>query len=210
MAKIETVRARIKRFGSSWATCGVGVRPPENLVGDPRMKRLCPKLVPGQVIELPATHSLLKQRKLIEIVDEPDHDEFIRPWVFHSAEEAAMSNPSKSRLGPQQILDGLNLSEGAKSNQERKLEERREAREMDEGPDRETLFNKQHGEPDYDDEDENDRRASNRVSRKVKEEAQPVEDDDEDEDERPARRKPAAKTARKEPAPRRRRRNTDD
>jgi hypothetical protein len=113
----ETVLLRIKRFGKEWATCGIGISPPPGMAHDPRMKRLCPKLVPGQVIELPASHPLVKKRcKLVEEVDGPEKDEFVRPWVFHSAEEAAMANPSKSRLGPSQILDGLTLRDGAIQN----------------------------------------------------------------------------------------------
>jgi hypothetical protein len=113
----ETVRLRIKRFGKEWATCGIGITPPPGMAHDPRMKRLCPKLVPGQVIELPVSHPLVKKRcKLVEEVDGPEKDEFIRPWTFHSAEEAAKGNPSKSRLGPQQILDGLTLRDGAIQN----------------------------------------------------------------------------------------------
>jgi len=218
----EMVRVRIKRFGTQWATCGVGVRPPERLVGEPRMKRLCPKLVPGQIIELPATHSLLKQTKLIEIVQEPEADEFIRPWVFNSAEDAMLANPNKSRLGPEQIMTGLALSDGAISNQQRRLDERQDAREAEEfdRPGTRKTFNEDHPEPDYeDDEDELEdeatvaRRAGNRVSRKVKDEAVPVEDDEDE-----PRRAPAAKTSRagrakardKDEAPRRRRRTTSD
>jgi hypothetical protein len=181
MAKKEMVRIRIKRFGKNWATCGVGVRPPENLVGDPRMKRLCPKLVPGQVIELPADHSLLTQRKLIERVDGPEHDEFMRPWVFKTAADAGMANPSKSRLGVDQIMTGLALADGAINNQGRKKAARdaaKEAEDYDDEP-----------QPDFEDEVELEeledektvaKRARNSVSRKIKKEAVPIEDDEED------------------------------
>jgi hypothetical protein len=181
MAKQEMVRIRIKRFGKNWATCGVGVRPPENLVGDPRMKRLCPKLVPGQVIELPADHSLLTQRKLIERVDGPEHDEFMRPWVFKTAADAGMANPSKSRLGVDQIMTGLALADGAINHQERKKAARdaaKEAEDYDDEP-----------QPEYEDEEELEeledektvaKRARNSVSRKIKKEAVPIDDDEED------------------------------
>ena len=126
-AQQETVFLRIKRFGKEWATCGIGVIPPAGQAHDPRMKKLCPKLVPGQVIELPVTHPLVKKRnRLVEEVDGPEKDEFLRPWVFHSAEEAAMANPSKSRLGPAQILDGLTMRAGAIENAPK---HRRKARE---------------------------------------------------------------------------------
>jgi hypothetical protein len=191
MAKEEMVRIRIKRFGKNWATCGVGVRPPEHLVGDPRMKRLCPKLVPGQVIELPADHSLLTQRKLIERVDGPEHDEFMRPWVFKTAADAGMANPSKSRLGVDQIMTGLALADGAINNQGRKLEERKALQDdyRDSRPSHEDkVFNENEPQPEYEDEELEEledektvaKRARNSVSRKIKTEAVPIEDDEED------------------------------
>jgi len=196
--KVETVLLRIKRYGDSgWATCGIGVRPPERLVGDPRMKRLCPKLVPGQVIELPTTHPLVKQRKMVEVVDEPEFDEFIRPWVFRSDQDAAMANPSKSRLGPEQILTGLALSSGAAESQLRKLETRKAA-QKDAGYDPTASFEDDGDfyedyeggpEPDYaigydDDPEELEteeqvaERASNKVLREEKDQAERVVDDE--------------------------------
>jgi hypothetical protein len=178
----ETVFLRIKRFGKEWATCGIGISPPPSGGAyDPRMKKLCPKLVPGQVIELPVTHPLVKKRsKLVEIVDGPEKDEFIRPWVFHSAEEAAMANPSKSRLGPEQILDGLTLREGAIRNAPiRREKARAAAREEDgfetgqpSGPD-------DYEEPEYEDvrpisDDELAERSQNRVKRDEYEDARPI------------------------------------
>lgn len=177
----ETVLLRIKRFGREWATCGIGITPPPGMAHDPRMKRLCPKLVPGQVIELPVTHPLVKKRcKLVEEVDGPEKDEFIRPWVFHSAEEAAMANPSKSRLGPAQILGGLTLREGAIENAPKHREKARKAAmkgfedDKPSGPD----YDDDQPEPEYEDvrlpdQEELKARSQNRAVR-----AEPEEVDD--------------------------------
>lgn len=174
----ETVFLRIKRYGTNqWATCGIGIMPPPESVGDPRMKRLCPKLVPGQVIELPVTHPLVKKRcRLVEEVDGPEKDEFIRPWVFHSAEEAAKSNPSKSRLGPQQILDGLTLRDGAIRNAPvRREKARKEAFENETWGEPEGV--QEQPEPEYEDirpisEDERVKRSQNRAVRDEPEEVE--------------------------------------
>lgn len=128
MAQARTVRARIKRMGDMFAACGVGVRPPEDMVGTPGIKKLCPKLVPGQVIEVPANHNLLRQ-KCVEIVRDVERDEILRPWVFKSAADALMANPSKSRLGAEAIQASLALSQGAVDHQARKLAARENARE---------------------------------------------------------------------------------
>jgi hypothetical protein len=182
--KVETVLIRIKRYGSSgWATCGIGVRPPAKLVGDPRMKRLCPKLVPGQVIELPTDHPLTKQRKLIEIVDAPEADEFIRPWVFKSDADAVMANPSKSRLGPDQILNGLAMSSGAQEKQLQKLEERQAAQEQagyyDEEDEEEPDFADSRHEGELETEEQVSARSRNRMLREEKDAAEPVDDEEE-------------------------------
>lgn len=178
----ETVLLRIKRFDKQWATCGIGITPPPGMAHDPRMKRLCPKLVPGQVIELPVTHPLVKKRsKLVEIVDGPEKDEFVRPWVFHSAEEAATANPSKSRLGPQQILDGLTLRDGAIKNAPVRREKARKAaleEFEDDDLNNEIVNIPPHEEPEYEDvrpisEEERLKRSQNRA---VREEPQEVEE----------------------------------
>ena len=122
--KAGNVWVRIRRMGSQWATCGMGVRPPEKLVGKPGMKRLCPKLVPGQVIELPQNHPLTKQHKLIEFVNGLESDEFLRPWVFPTQEAAMMANPTKSRMGADDIAAGLALVSGAQRERKGKLDER--------------------------------------------------------------------------------------
>lgn len=122
------VRARIKRMGKQWAACGVPVYPPPHLQGKASAKRLCPKLVPGQVIEVPANHNLLNQ-DCVEIVRRVERDEFLRPWAFTSAEDALMANPSKSRLGADQIAAGLNLAAGARDKGRKALAEREAARE---------------------------------------------------------------------------------
>lgn len=199
--KVDTVLVRIKRYGDNgWATCGIGVRPPEKLIGDPRMKKLCPKLVPGQVIELPYDHKILKNKRLIEVVDEPEEDEFIRPWVFRSDADAAMSNPSKSRLGPEQILTGLALSSGAAESQLRKMEVRKQAQEEAGYNSREPFGDgdfyadydaTEDPEPDFADDGDGEeedfseeaiaKRATNRVTRDVKEDAEPVADDEQEE-----------------------------
>lgn len=175
----ETVLLRIKRFDKQWATCGVGIVPPPGMAHDPRMKRLCPKLVPGQVIELPVTHPLVKKRsKLVEQVDGPEKDEYVRPWVFHSAEEAALGNPSKSRLGPQQILDGLTLRDGAIENAPKHREKaRKEAagKEQFDRPDDGYGDPADAPEPEYEDvrpisEDERVKRSQNRAVREEPEE----------------------------------------
>ena len=179
---VETVLIRIKRMGDQFSTCGIGIRPPERFVGNPSMKRLCPKLVPGQCVELPVTHPLVRKKsKHIEIVLEPEVDEVIRPWVFKSAEDAALANPSKSKLTPDQILQGLTLTEGAIGN----------------APEHRKKFQDEHRDDDdddfYDDDDEDfeedlesddvvAKRASNRVMREEKEDARPVVDDDDDGD----------------------------
>lgn len=106
------VMVRIKRMGAQWASCGVPVSPPEDMKGRPQIKRLCPKLVPGQVIKVPSDHNLLNQ-EAVERVRSLMPDEFLRPWVFKDAESAAMANPSKSRLGVAAIATGLALADGA-------------------------------------------------------------------------------------------------
>jgi len=191
----ETVLLRIKRFDKAWATCGIGIVPPPGMAHDPRMKRLCPKLVPGQVIELPVNHPLVKKRcKLVEEVDGPEKDEFIRPWVFHSAEEAAMANPSKSRLGPQQILDGLTLREGAVKNAPIHREKaRKAAKEQFDRPDDGYGDPDDLPEPEYEDvrlpdQEELKARSQNRAVR-----AEPEEVDDAP---KPARRQRSARSRR--------------
>lgn len=128
-----TVLVRIRRMGSQWATCGIGVYPPKDRVRDPRMKALCPKLVPGQCRRLPADHPILRRAnaKLVEIVSAPEPDEFECPWVFETVEDAVRANPSKSHLTADQIAEGLALTEGAQFNQKKKVEDRqRAAREV--------------------------------------------------------------------------------
>jgi hypothetical protein len=121
------VMVRIKRMGKQWATCGVPVSPPPELKGKPNAKALCPKLVPGQVIEVPITHNLLNQ-DCVEQVRRVEPDEFRRPWAFNSAEEAKMANPTKSKLGADQITMGLSLAEGAQRKGRKALAEREAAR----------------------------------------------------------------------------------
>ena len=110
-------------MGDIHAVSGITVRPPEDRVHEPGIKYLCPKLVPGQVIEVPEGHNLLNQ-KGIERVRHPERDEFLRPWVFDNAQDAKMANPNKSRLGADAIASGLALTQGAQDHQANKLEAR--------------------------------------------------------------------------------------
>lgn len=109
----NTVLVRIKRFGTGqhtqFATCGVGIMPPADRVDEEGIFLLCPKLVPGQVVELPADHELI-DHPTVEVVRSVAADEFLRPWVFESATDAEMANPSKSGLSVEQIKDGLAMT----------------------------------------------------------------------------------------------------
>jgi hypothetical protein len=128
----DTVMVRIRRMGEQWATCGIGIRPPESETRNPSMKGRCAKLVPGQVVELPRGHSILRNSKLVEIVDEPAEDEFLRPWVFSSIEAAHQADPSLSHMSAENIASALALTEGAAHKQRQALVEREEsARETD-------------------------------------------------------------------------------
>lgn len=178
----DTVRLRIRRMGAQFATCGIGVRPPEHLVKDPTMKRLCPKLVPGQVIDLPRSHPLAhkSKSKMIEHVEDLEDDEILRPWVFKSPEAAIAANPAKSRISIEEIRNGLAMTEGAHATSREKTRQRHE----------EDLHDDDRDEPeesDYEDELESDdevaERASNRVSRDIKDDARPVTDDEDDQEE---------------------------
>lgn len=123
---VRMVKARIRRMGKNWATCGVPVSPPIELRRDPSMTQLCPKLVPGQVIEVPEDHNLLNQ-ECVEIVRGLERDEFMRPWVFPTAEAAIMADPSKSMLTADAIASGLALAEGATMKGKKALVEREAA-----------------------------------------------------------------------------------
>lgn len=200
MAKQKEVMVRIKRFGNQFATCGIGLRPPEHLISDSRMKRLCPKLVPGQVVTLPATHPLVTKRsKHVEIVHEIERDEILRPWVFTSPEAAVMANPSKSRLTADQIADGLALTEGALANapKHRRKAAKEKAEELaadddefdyDAFDDVEFDDDDPRRSDDEPDDEDNERRSQNREPRDIKKDAVPVEDDDDDDE--PVRRQP--------------------
>lgn len=194
------VLARIRRMGKQWASCGIPVRPPEHLLSNPTIKRRCPKLVPGQVIEVPRDHNLLNQ-DAVEIVRKVERDEFKRPWVFSSAEAAAMADPTRSRMGADQIAAGLALAEGAQRKGLKALEEReankaradldeeqrdemdRVARQRDArgGNDSREL-----DEPE-DDEDDYEPTTQNRVSKEEAEELRGKSEEDEPEEAKPAR-----------------------
>ena len=184
----DYVLVRIRRMGTQWATCGIGVRPPEDLIGSRGIKAKCPKLVPGQCRRLPRNHPILKPEnsELVEIVSRPRNDEFECPWVFDSAEDAVRANPSKSHLSADQIAEGLALSEGAQVNQRKRLAEReRAAREVyeDETP----LKIRRDDDEDEDEleddgdglnEDVNARRSQNKHLREDDEDGQPAEDEE--------------------------------
>ncbi len=168
MAK-QMVMARIKRMGKQWASCGVPVRPPEDRIHEANIKRLCPKLVPGQVIKVPSDHNLLNQ-DCVEIVRRVENDEFMRPWVFKSADEATLANPTKSRLGAAQIAMGLNMAAGAQDKGRKALEARLEAQDAAEDADDDDFY-----------EAPRTRRArepENARSRAPRGPVQPVEDED--------------------------------
>lgn len=157
---------------------------------DPSMKRRCPKLVPGQVIELPANHNLARQPS-IEIVRRVEKDEVLRPWVYDSAEDAVIGNPNKSRLSPDQIEAGLSMSAGAIANRESEYTERQKARSatkpvldhVDE-PEDEDDETGSVDEPEDDEEDEsedeeaNAKRSRNRATPDVYKDAKPIVEDE--------------------------------
>lgn len=169
--------ARIKRFGNQFASCGIPVRPPENLIGTPGIKRRCPKLVPGQVIELPDDHSLFDQ-ECIEIVRRVGHDEIKRPWVFATADDAMRANPNKARLSHDQIQNGLLMAEGAIEHADANREKtrkrnakRQEAEQFDDA------------EYELEPEERVSQRSRNRVSEDIYDDAKPVNDEQDDEPE---------------------------
>ncbi len=182
--KVPTVRIRIRRMGDHWATCGIGVQPPDHMSDHPARIQLCPPLVPGQVIDLPANHPLVRQTRHIERVAEPEEDEFVRPWVFNSAEAALLANPSLSGLRADQIESGLALTQGAIDHQAKKLQKRQEAIEDEYGDDEhDEDYEGDNVGDEYDedreyDEDDNEQRAQNRELRSLKNSAIPVDDDE--------------------------------
>lgn len=147
----KTVLARIKRFGNQFASCGVPLRPSNGL----RVaKALCPKLVPGQVVELPEDSNTLMQ-DCIEVVRKVQSDEILRPVVFRTPEEAVMADPSRSGMRVDDIRAALQFAEGAKLNR----------RKFRQGEDADL--------PDELSDDENARRSQNRMLREEKEAATP-------------------------------------
>lgn len=110
-----SVLVRIRRMDLQWATCGIGIMPPAERVNEEGIFTLCSKLVPGQVVSLPFDHDLTWHPKC-EIVRGLERDEFVRPWVFESQEQAVMADPSRSQLSASQIADGLNMVDGAVRN----------------------------------------------------------------------------------------------
>lgn len=110
-----TVKIRIKRLGSQWSSVGVPFDPPSDRKGEQGIQYLCTKLVPGQVVELPDTHPILRSQH-IEIVKGPEKDEFMRPWVFNSVEDAIRADPSKM-VGLPLNADVSYMAEGATMSQ---------------------------------------------------------------------------------------------
>lgn len=163
------VFVRIRRMGAQFATCGVGIMPPKDRMHEPGILDLATKLVPGQVVELPSDHDLTSH-PVCELVRGPEADEFIRPWVFESAEEAVMADPSRSGLDANQIANGLALTRGATYKQREALEERqRVARE---------IYDDENEEPVQDFPDENLRRSQNREAGDIYADAVSVRDDE--------------------------------
>lgn len=118
---------RIRRLGDHFISCGVFFAPPPGTRPD-----LCPKLVPGQVMEVPDDHQLLVDEKadaLVEVVRRPAKDEFLRPIVFDTPEAAWMADPSHSGMHADQIREGLALMEAAKASAIQSHTERLAARQ---------------------------------------------------------------------------------
>ena len=124
--KVRMLRARIKRMGKQFATCGIPVRPPRGMEKRPGIKYLCPRLVPGQVIELPEDHNLFNQDS-IEVVRRLEPDEFLRPWVFATAEQATLADPSKANLAVDAIRAALSMAQ-SNAEQQRAAHKLREAK----------------------------------------------------------------------------------
>jgi hypothetical protein len=160
---------RIRRMGSQFATTGIGVMPPDELRHEEGIFERCSKLVPGQVIDLPASHDLAVH-KLIEQVSGPEDDEIVRPWVFESAEQALLSDPNRTHLTLDQIRDGIELTHGATHNRRTEATDRG-------APIKSTTRIPRHIAPVED--DENAARSQNRVSRDIKDELTPVDEDGE-------------------------------
>lgn len=156
---------RIKRMGKQFASCGIPVYPPVDMLGEPGLKRRCTKLVPGQVIDLPADHNLANQ-ECIEQVRRVQPDEILRPWVFATPDEAMAANPNKSKLTHSQIVDGLAMAEGAISNADKNREKTRAIRDAEEGEELEI--------EELESEARIARRAQNRQRQDVYEDAKPV------------------------------------
>lgn len=177
---------RIKRMGKQWATCGIQIRPPEDMIGSPGIKRRCTKLVPGQVVDLPKDHTIWNQGELIEQVRRVMPDEILRPWVFPTADAALAANPTKARLTHDQIQQGLVMAEGAIDNADYHREKARKERagEADNEPDEDDYI-------ELEPEEKTARRAKNRQTQDVYEDARPIEDDPEEPRSRSRGKRPA-------------------
>ncbi len=196
---------RIKRFGNQFASCGVPLRPPPELIGHPSAKRLCPKLVPGQVVDLPEGHRI-EDNELCERVRRVERDEILRPWVFATAEDAKMANPSRSLLSVDAIEAGLALAEGAIEKRARDYQER-EARRAEHAVQstRARVAEVGDGDEPLDDDDDYVPNPANRETADIYEDARDPDAEPDAENakpERPARRRaaPAAKPERAAPA----------
>jgi len=93
-------------MGDQFATCGIGIRPPDDRINESGINELCPKLVPGQVVEVPEGHNIINQAS-IEIVQRIEKDEILRPIVFPDGETADMADPSKRKLGIEAIRERM-------------------------------------------------------------------------------------------------------
>lgn len=122
------VLVRIKRMGDAWSTCGIGVR---HLAPKGTPKNVCPKLVPGQVLKIETEGNNFAQQPHIEIVQKPEHDEFIRPLVFANEQEAFRANPSNGELTEDDFAMGQAMVQTALQAKQRELQDRLEARGED-------------------------------------------------------------------------------
>lgn len=149
--KAKTYLIRIKRFGNQWATCGVGIMPPNGRESEDGIWDICPKLVPGQVVELPEDHDLITDpntgdmNELIEIVQRPAKDEIIRPWVFKSSEDAILADPVRGNRNIDEIRAGLAMTQSAIENAPKHRKKARKERE-DAEPEDEDAENFEEGE----------------------------------------------------------------
>src|SRR5258705_1914184 len=159
---------RIRRMGDQWISCGVFFPRPPGV-----HRTLCPKLVHGQVMEVPDDHEILNYEHLIEVVAKPAKDEFLRPLVFDTPENALMADPSVSGVGIEAIQQHVAMVAGA-------VKHRRKQRAELLGEDDDKKDDREGGtEGTFEDEagPTNAERAANAALRSVREHAREIDDD---------------------------------